>query len=138
MFSEKIEILRTKLKTDLIVQAVLLLLAATCICLNKQRYAFIVFYFALGGYRLASAVYHSKQFGMQGRERYFLQLKAHGIIWLAILFLAVCTLFVNLFVVGVMFGGYIELIFPLFSAATYITHTICDLNKLSGERNLKS
>lgn len=109
--------LSNKLNVDLYLQISLIGLAIVLIPLNWQ-YSFLIFYFGLGAYQLASSLWHLayKPIGLN-RKIYFVILGVHGLLGL-LLFVAEDSIYIMLFAVMSL---------STLTAIYYLVITILDL-----------
>lgn len=116
--------LSNKLNVDLYLQISLIGLAIVLIPLNWQ-YSFLIFYFGLGAYQLASSLWHLayKPIGLN-RKIYFVILGVHGLLGLS-LFVAEDSVFLMLFAIMAL---------STLTAVYYLIITILDLTRIKNGR----
>lgn len=116
--------LSNKLNVDLYLQISLIGLAIVLIPLNWQ-YSFLIFYFGLGAYQLASSLWHLayKPIGLT-RKIYFALLGVHGLLGLS-LFVAEDSIFLMLFAIMAL---------STLTAVYYLIITILDLTRIKNGR----
>lgn len=116
--------LSNKLNVDLYLQISLIGLAIVLIPLNWQ-YSFLIFYFGLGAYQLASSLWHLayKPIGL-ARKIYFALLGVHGLLGLS-LFVAEDSVFLMLFAIMAL---------STLTAIYYLIITILDRTRIKNGR----